>query len=643
MDEDLNDADLWEELVRQGVPKDQATARVRARQVQTAVKSVGEGRSWDAPKVNPVANALRAFNQGATLGFSDELEGLISGAAALVPGGRSPGQAYREDADTARRELSTFRNQHPAAAPAIELAGGFATGNALARGASSAGSRVAGRAANPNVQRIVDAVRSVSKQPVAQGAATGAIAGAGSAEGGLAERAQGAAIGGTLGGVVGGVLQGVGAVRGADARAKGQVAGVLESGGIDLADAAAKARSGDMLLDVAGPQMLKKARALESFPTEGSDRIRGALMARDEAAPGRVMDSLQRNTGHSFENAVETSADLIAKRKANAAPLYEAAYAAEPIRDAEILKVFEIPAFRSALERAQRIAQAEGVDLPLPSAENGISVRALDLTKRGLDDLIESQMRGGAMGRTEARALRNRLAAVLEKADAAVPEYGAARQQFAGDSALEQAFTEAQEEFLGMDPREIAAKLSTMTEGEVDFYRRGAMDALRRKMSKTADGRDLTKVLDGNDEMRQRVSLLFGDEGALSRFSGEMDSLRGQKDNMQFVLGGSPTARIQAEQAALAGQPWRIGDVLHPLRTVEKAIDKGVAGAQAGATSSTIDRMAPMLTAQGDDLKKLVAVLEEFGRKEQARKQLTGRTARALGVPIGLSSGRGDR
>jgi hypothetical protein len=165
------------------------------------------------------------------------------------------------------------------------------------------------------------------------------------------------------------------------------------------------------------------------------------------------------------------------------------AYKAAPIDDPDVIAAMKIPAFQEAHAIGRRIAKLEGVDLP-PLTKEMVkvdgkslseqipqSVQAIDYMKRGLDDLIEGKMRSGTMARTEARLLRQKLNGVLEKVDAAVPEYAKARAQFAGDSRLMEAH-DAGREFMKAKPDEIEELWAGMSDGEKDLYRRGTLSEL---------------------------------------------------------------------------------------------------------------------------------------------------------------------
>jgi hypothetical protein len=159
-------------------------------------------------------------------------------------------------------------------------------------------------------------------------------------------------------------------------------------------------------------------------------------------------------------------------------------------------RAMKIPAFQEAHEIGRRIAKLEGVDLP-PLTKEMVkvdgkslseqvpqSVQAIDYMKRGLDDLIEGKMRSGAMARTEARLLRQKLNGVLEKVDAAVPEYAKARAQFSGDSKLMEAH-DAGREFLRTDRDELAASGRTCPKANASSIAAAPCRSSRRSSRKS--------------------------------------------------------------------------------------------------------------------------------------------------------------
>jgi hypothetical protein len=113
------------------------------------------------------------------------------------------------------------------------------------------------------------------------------------------------------------------------------------------------------------------------------------------------------------------------------------------------------------------------------------------------------------------------------------------------------------------------------------------------------------------------------------------------KETEQFVLGGSPTARIQAEQADLRGPRFRASDVVHPINTGGKILDNVIANRLVAGTERRVNQMAPLLTAPlvGGDL---IDALKRYAEMEAKRKARLATGARAVGAASGLFVGRGQ-
>lgn len=129
---------------------------------------------------------LGAAAHGATLGFSDEAGGGLAAIGALLPGGESPGQAYRRVRDINRNTQKAFGAEHPAANVALNVAGGVLNPVGRIKGPVTAG-KVAGT-----------------------GALVGGLAGLGTGEGDLASQLKSTAIGATAGAVIPTAAYGVG-------------------------------------------------------------------------------------------------------------------------------------------------------------------------------------------------------------------------------------------------------------------------------------------------------------------------------------------------------------------------------------------------------------------------------------------------
>src|SRR5690606_26936952 len=187
------------------------------------------------------------------------------------------------------------------------------------------------------------------------------------------------------------------------------------------------------------------------------------------------------------------------------------------VSDEVVRGLFDDPEFQRAYRLAQRTAAQEvgarqalaAAGLPIPDdladaellpqlfrvTEEGkvefltksIPVRALDYMKSALQEVIDQDIAGGRLSKRGAMMLKRKLDAFLARVDELVPEYRQARATFGGLSQAMEAFEAARtgsaerglKAFMNEDPRRIAKILSEMSPSEQEFYRRGALDAVR--------------------------------------------------------------------------------------------------------------------------------------------------------------------
>ena len=144
------------------------------------------------------------LSQGVTFGLGDELAGLVQGAGALLPGGKSPAEAYREQVGETRQATQGARENNPLAYYGGEIAGTLAVplpgASAASRGLIPVGKSVLARG-----------LSRVGRGALA-GGIIGGVEGASRAEGGPRARLQGGLLGAVPGVAVGGLLPVAGAV-----------------------------------------------------------------------------------------------------------------------------------------------------------------------------------------------------------------------------------------------------------------------------------------------------------------------------------------------------------------------------------------------------------------------------------------------
>lgn len=641
--------DPHREKVKRNVAKMEAGG-ASASEIETYIQSEG---------IPPVADAkpsrgafLAPIAQGATLGFADEALGAVEGLNRKLHGG-SFTEGYTEGRDKVRAATKQFAEDNPKTSTALTIAGGLAPAVAVGGGlAAKAGAGLVKRAALSAVE----------------GAGFGGVAGFGSGEGDAAEQAKSAATGALTGAAVGGALPVAGAaIRGvrnavgrtgmsASRQADALIARALERDATPAADlparAAAMVGKPAVLPDLAGENVMGLARGAQATPSQAKESLASMLHRRQAGQLGRVAGDVENSLGMQRQDIHDVAEQLIAKRKAAAGPLYEKAYAAGAVSDPSVIETLNLPPFKAAYDRGVRIAKLEGVDLPaLPTMAKGkptgaVPVQAIDYVKRALDDVVQGGMSSGSIGKTEARALRNRLAGMLETVDQQVPEYGAARAQFAGDAALSDAL-DAGKEFITTDHRVTAKQLAAMTDGEREMYKVGALDAVRQAMDKAGDGADVVKRIFGSPLKREQFRVLVGDDQAFANLEHQMQLESRMTRTKDRVTGGSPTARIQTElhelgqgnlveQATdLASNGWK--DVT--MRAIVKAMQRtqGNHGEVADAIAQRMG-LAPG-TPEFDDFVKRILLRTTPSARGRAGPVLATGTRRALSAASGREQG----
>ena len=144
-----------------------------------------------APLKSNLVTGGREVLQGATFGFADEIQSVIAAAvAAPFVTDKTFGQLMIDARQSLRDESDQFREENPATALGLNVAGGLATGSAAIQGLKSAGVAVTG-----------------VKGALSTSATLGAIGGAGVSEEG--NRIKGALTGAAFGALLGGSISGI--------------------------------------------------------------------------------------------------------------------------------------------------------------------------------------------------------------------------------------------------------------------------------------------------------------------------------------------------------------------------------------------------------------------------------------------------
>ncbi len=169
--------------------------------------------------------ALEGLKQGASLGFSDEIEGATGALYGLVAPdvGVDPSlqegfvDTYRRERDAARDLSRRSELEHQGAHLAGNLAGTAATSALGGAAASPVLGRIGLKGASMVLPQAAIRAGETALQGAAFGGAQGAIQGLGVAEGGVGDQALETLKGGAMGAVMGGALGGLTGARGASA------------------------------------------------------------------------------------------------------------------------------------------------------------------------------------------------------------------------------------------------------------------------------------------------------------------------------------------------------------------------------------------------------------------------------------------
>jgi hypothetical protein len=177
-------------------------------------------------------------------------------------------------------------------------------------------------------------------------------------------------------------------------------------------------------------------------------------------------------------------------------------------------------------------------------------MRTWQYVKQGLDDIVE-KYRDPVTGRlrldSRGRAINNLRSTLLRELDGLNPDYASARRVFAGHSEMLDAVNLGRR-FANGDIDMVSRRFNELSPSEQDMFRVGAVREIRRTIDKSQDGADIYRRIFGSPEKRERIRLLFRDPREYDAFNWIMNLERETTRTTRMVIGGSPTARIQAEQ-----------------------------------------------------------------------------------------------
>jgi hypothetical protein len=620
-----------------GMTNEQIEAAIKANAESLGIKpAVKDTRS--AP--NKIKDAIL---QGYTFGFADEIRAAGRTPVRMLRTGESLTDAYKGALADEQGQLAAFNKEHPIASTTLEILGGVPALPFKVAQAATLPGRVA--------------------QSAAIGAGYGALSGAGHAEGGVGDRAVGAGTGAAVGGVAGAALplvtSGVGKVSGKVADfvglrdpEKAANRHILRALGRDklspddvqsaIAARQAEAAKPEALFDVGGENLRGVARTAAGTPGEAKHKAVEFVLDRQAGQSGRVSDDVAKliNPNADFYGAVD---DLIAKRSKEARPLYEKAYQIGDVWSDDLGKILNTPAGKSALNNAKTIAANEGVDLPEPVAGK-VPMQVWDYIKRGMDDVVQGA-RNPVTGKIETdtgRAVNSVRTQLLDELDNLNPAYKAARASYAGNSASLDAVQAGRSIF--KEDAELTAKtIAKLSPGDKEFFRAGAVRAIKDIADGTPDGTNIVRRFFGKPAFRDRLAAAFENKSDFMKFESLMNREIKMFENAARVSPrtGSQTQLRGEEAADMAIDPTIFGSLLRgDLVGAGGQLAKEALRRSQGINSSTADVLANKLfTSDPATQAKVLEALRAQMAADAGKAGLLGRYGQAGAGLLGEMSG----
>lgn len=514
-----------------------------------------ESLMYEPSKPSSAAILANAVGQGASLGFKDEIEALGAGAKEFVT---TPGSfEQRKEAFDIGREQdwveSQIRNQEfQAARPMLnfsgEAAGGMAVGGAGAR-------------------QLEPVLRNVPALPrmMGIGSAEGAAYGAGTAQPGerLAGAGQGAILGGTATPVVGAAGSATMSVLRPAAKRLGdallgsprnkavrEIMSALDADDITRDEAIALMRQmgpNAVLADI-GPTTQRAGRAVTSQMGPGASQARRFLDTRQRQQQMQLQQAARRAAGaDDFDSGI---IDIVNRAESEAGPIYDEVF--EQVLDVTpaMLDYLKRPAMITARRRAGAMLRNEGFSTEI--VDDVTDVRYMDAIKRALDDQIGSAVRAG--NNNQARVLTTLKRDFVSELDSQVPRYAEARNVFSGESAMREAAELGRTVFSNnrIGQNDAMELFTQMTDSERQAARIGFLEWLNDEMARTSVNRaTVANKFEQVPRFRNIVRSLFEDQTAVQEFLNTAATEAQFSRTRNFITGGSPTARIQADRGAL--------------------------------------------------------------------------------------------
>lgn len=584
--------------------------------------------------------------QGPTLGFADELAGLVGGGAALVQG-QSPSKGYQQARDIYRSGVESYKEEQP-------------IGGAVAQGIASLplGMLNIGKSVAPNVGPVLRSMGS--------GLGFGIVGGAGEAKE-LEDIPQEAATSGATSAVLGGATElGMKAVRPIKQAITSQAGRIVPEGvrdyfgtsSVDLARrrvaqamlrdgattdqvAARMAKLGDdaILAESSGYNTRDLLDTMATLPGRTKNYTEQFIRNRQAQRGGRIADAAQAQLSPSGARLADSVESLITKRDVEATPLYEQLKTVTISLDDDLKQILDASKKLGAFARAEKISTGLREPFTLKDVKNAtdVSMPDLDKVKRGLDDIIGSKAalndRGeiNEFGRSVVKLKQDflkRLDDMTTDGETGQSLYKSARNAYAGPSALISA-AELGRTVINKPAATIRTLVKDMSDSELESFRVGAYEGLR-DLAGTQSGQTRLLNMWKEDATRERLKEIFPSERAYREFASTIFA-EAKKKESQTIGRGSQTAGREARMEDVNLE--NLKDTVN-MAAAAKTMDIGsLINMLSGSMTRTgvpepvrneIGKILMSKATSGDEIRLLRNAMEKMKREQQVQSSTSG-------------------
>jgi hypothetical protein len=584
--------------------------------------------------------------QGPTLGFADELAGIVQ-APFIATQGESLSDAYTRGRDVYRSGVESYQQEQP-------------IGSAVAQGVASLplGMLNLGRSVAPNVGPVM--------RSVGAGGLFGAISGAGAAKT-PEEIPQEALTTGATSAVLGGATEGVmKAVRPAAGIVKAQAGRVIPEGlrglaggsSVDLARrrvaqamlrdgatpdqvTARMSKLGDdaILAESAGYNTRDLLDTMATLPGRTKNYTEDLIRQRQAQRGGRIANAAQQQLSPTGARLAESVESLITKRDVDATPLYEQLKTVTIQTDDDLKQILDAAKKLGAFSRAERISTGLREPFTLKDLKKAtdVSMTDLDKVKRGLDDIINSKSatneRGdfNEFGRSVIKLKQDflkRLDDATVDPDTGASLYKNARNAYAGPSALISA-AELGRTVLNKPAATIRTLVKDMSDSELESFRVGAYEGLR-DLAGTQSGQTRLLNMWKEPATQERLKEIFPSERSFREFASDV-AAEARKKEIQSVGRGSQTAGRESRMEdvglenlkdtaniAAAAKTMDVNSLINMLSNSMKrtSVPEPV--------RDEIGRILMSRATSGDEVRMLRSVIDKMKKEQEAQAMTSG-------------------